>query len=495
MARRAAAAALPIAAATGLQEVERSELVDMLRHFRSMGNEWIRRQVLENDRVDILALVLGYELQPFHVAMLQFQHRVTDNLILAFRGAGKSTLCTITKAIWYLLKDPNLRIVIASKTTSNAGIFLREIRAQFETNDRLAEIFGEYYNRSCSPWNDKEINVAARTKFVKESNITCVGVEGTVVGSHFDIEFTDDLVDEQNARTLYMREQITKWYYTILDPTIEPPSKDNPLIGHRNRLGTRYHYDDQYGRWIDDELKDRHFIVPALDEEGRSPWPDKWTPEEFLRRKRRGGLIIFNAQYLCDTDAMKGEVFQYDDCILVNDLDLPPLDSLSIFMGVDLAITEDEANDHFAIAVIGVDRVKNIYVLDFYDGQLRFGAQLQKIKDFAGRFDPERIGIEVNAYQKALAHALEDDDDDDALTLGQLRKITTDRDKVTRAWKLTPLFEDHKVYFRHSCTPVRDQLVLFPNHRFKDLFDALDLAITAAKKKKRKRRDYEPGLI
>lgn len=485
-----------IANARKIHEAERSELVQLYRHYRSMSNEWLKRQILDNDRIDILAILLGYELQPFHVAMLQFQMRHTDNLILAFRGAGKSTLCTVTKCIWYLLKDPNLRIVIASKTTSNAETFLREIKMQFETNERLQEVFGHYYNaRKCRRWNDREIDVAPRTKHTKEANVTCVGIEGTVVGRHFDVEFTDDLVDEQNARTLYMREQINKWYYSILDPTIEPPSAENPLIGHRHRLGTRYHYDDQYGRWIADELKDRHFIVPALNDKGQSPWPAKWPPQEFAKRKRRGGLIIFNAQYQCDTDAMKGEVFQYDDCIIVADGEMPDLDDLRIFMGVDLAITEKETGDHFAICIIGIDKVGNIYVLDFYDGQLRFGAQLKKIKDFAGKYDPIRIGIEINAFQRASAQALEDDEDEDALNIGQLRKITTDRDKVTRAWKLTPLFEDHRVHFRKSCTPVRDQLVLFPNHRYKDLFDALDLAVQASAKKRRRKREYEPGVI
>ena len=487
--------ALPIAAAKAVDQAERSELVQLLRHYRSMSNEWIRRQVLKNNRIDVLAAVLGYEVHPFHMTMLQFQFRYTDNLILAFRGAGKSTLCTITKCIHYLLLDPNLRIVIASKTGSNAEQFLREVKQQFETNNRFAEVFGEYYSRKVARWNDREIDIVPRTRHTKEANVTCVGIEGTVVGAHFDVEFSDDLVDEQNARTPYMRDQINKWYYSILDPTIEPPSDDNPYVGHRHRLGTRYHYEDQYGRWIADELKDRHLIIPALDDDGRSPWPDKWPPSEFAARKRRSGLIIFNAQYQCDTDAMKGEVFQYDDCLMVDDEDMPKLSSLRLYMGVDLAITEKESGDHFAIVVIGVDKLSNIWVLDYFDAQLRFGAQFRKIKAFANRYEVIRAGIESNAYQRAQAQALEDDEDDDALRSGVVKKIITDKDKVTEAWKLSPLFEEHKVRFHKSCTAVRDQLVLFPNGRFKDLFDAFNLAVKASQKKRRKRRAYEPGVI
>jgi len=115
-----------------LGKAERSELVDYLDHYRSMGNEWIKRQVIENDRIDILASILGYTLKPFHTAMLQFQFKHEESMILAFRGAGKSTMCTVVKAVHYLLKDPNLRIVIVSKTTSNASDFLIEIKEVFE---------------------------------------------------------------------------------------------------------------------------------------------------------------------------------------------------------------------------------------------------------------------------------------------------------------------------------------------------------------------------
>lgn len=482
--------------AVQLRGAERSELVGYWEHYRSMTNEWIRRQVIDNDRIDILASILGLEAKPFHIQLLQHQFAHPEQMVLAFRGAGKSTLGTVVKIIHYLLKDPNLRIVIVSKTTTNAETFLREVKQIFESHERFIEIFGVHYDPK-RKWNDREIDIATRKKFTKEASITCTGPEGTVVGKHFDVELCDDLVDEQNSRTQHMRDQIHKWYYSILDPTIEPPSAENPLVGRRHKLGTRYHYDDQYGRWIEEGMA--HLIIPALNEEGRSPWPEKWPPSEFAERKRKGGLIIFNAQYQCDTAAMKGEVFQFDDCIVVEDSDIP-WESLNYYMGVDLAISEKESADHFAIVVIGVDKTGNIYVVDFFEGQLRFKAQTTKISDYAARHEPTRIGLETVAYQDAQAQVLEDNEkDDDVPKLPpetRLKKIKTDKDKVTRAWRLTPLFEDHRVHFRKACLPVRDQLVLFPSYRYKDVFDAFDLAVSAYKGKNRRRpRTNEPGLI
>lgn len=474
-----------------LEAAERSELVEYYEHYHAMGNEWLRRQIIDNNRIDILAVaVLGYQVLPFHLALLRYQFTHPDSLQLVFRGAGKSTLCTITKSIHLLLKNPNLRILLASKTTTNSEAFLKEIKGHFEENERLAEIFGLYYDpRLVSKWDNKEIEVLPRTIKTKEASITCSGVEGTIISKHYDVVLSDDLVDEDNSRTDHMRDKTKTWYYQTLDPTLEPPDKEVEHRGEHHRLGTRYHFEDLYGHLIANELKDDHQIVPALDEQGRSPWHEKYPPEWFAKKRKKAGLIIFNAQYQCDTEAMKGEVFRYDDCQIIEASAIP--DDLRIFMGVDLAISQKQSADHFAIVVLGVDSNANRYVLDFYDGQLRFADQTKKIKKFYRLYDPIRAAIETNAYQQAQYHALRDGDKDI-----RLMPVNQDKDKVTRAWKLTSMFEDGRMYFKKggNIHMLIEQLVLFPSYRYDDLFDALDLAVRASKLRKRRKR-REPGVI
>lgn len=478
-----------------ISEVSRFDLIKEIKSRDSEIDALVRKLVIQYDRIDLLAEVLGYSLQPFHKKMLQWQFLHIDNLVLAFRGAGKSTACTITKIIHNLLKNANLRIVIASKTTSNAQTYLQEIKQHFELNDRFIEIFGEHYHpRKCRRWNETVIDIATRTIHRKEANITCTGIESTLVGKHFDQEYSDDLVDDSNSRTQYMRDGTTTWYYSILDPTIEPPNEYDPLIGQRHRVGTRYHYDDQYGRWMKGPLKEHTLVIPALDEHDRSPWPEKWPPEEFERRKENAGTIIFNAQYQCDTEAMKGEIFQFDDCVIVEDYEMPDINSMRKIMGVDLAISERETSDCFALVVIAVDKLSNVWVIDYYEGHKRFGQQLKLIKEYAHKWDVDRVGIETNAYQLAQAQALEDDVEEDALADGMVKKINTHKDKIAEAWKLTPMFERKNVKIHISCTHVRDCLVLFPSAG-KDVFDALKLAIRTSKKRKRKVRESEPGII
>jgi len=476
-----------------LARAERSQLLELYEHYKQMGAEWIRRQILKNNRVDILATyVLGYQVEPFHLGMMRFQFIHPDNLQLAFRGAGKSTVCTITKAIHLLLKDPNIRILIASKTSTQAEAFLKEIKAHFESNDQLTELFGPYFDaRKTRKWDNSEIEVLPRTSTAKEGSITTLGVGAQVVGKHYDVLISDDLVDEDNSRTPYMRDKTRTWYYQSLDPTLEPPDATVAHRGEHHRLGTRYHYDDLYGHLQANELRGHYNVIRALDDHERSPWPSKYPASWFKEKRAKAGVIIFNAQFQCDTEAMKGEVFQYDDCQVIEPDQIPA--TLRVFMGVDLAISQDDAADHFAIAVVGIDPDKNHYLLDWYEAQLRFNAQTQKIIDYYRIWDPIRCAIETNAYQDAQYQNLKDEDKE-----LRLKPVKTDKDKIARAWKLSAIFEDKRMFFKKGARTQHaiEQLVLFPNYRFKDFFDALDLAVTAGRmRKRRRRRSREPGVL
>jgi phage terminase large subunit-like protein len=482
-----------------LQNSSRDELLVALQDYNDYRDEWLRRQIVDHNRIDILAeQVLKYQVKPFHLKMLKFQFEHPDSLQLAPRGMGKSTICTITKVIHLLCCDRNLRILLASKTKGNAENFLKEIKGHLESNEDLIRIFGEFYHpKKVRKWTDSEIDVAGKTKLLKESSVTCLGVDSAIVSRHYDVIISDDLVDEENARTAAQRLKTRTWYYQTMDPTLEPPEEGVRFRGEHHRLGTRYHYDDLWGHLIANELKDHHNIVPALDDNNQSPWPEKFSSSFLLDKKEKAGTIIFNAQYQNDCEAMKGEIFRYDDCQQLTEEEWPDEKDLQIFMGIDLAIKESESTDQFAICVIGIDGkigsgFELFYVLDYFAGQLRFSDQTTKIANMYNKWDPISGLIESNAYQLSQYQEIRRKHNN-----MRIYPHHTSKDKMTRAWKLSPFFENKRVFFKKGAMgPLIDQLVLFPNHKLKDLFDALDLAFSAAKKRRgRKKRVVEPGVL
>lgn len=429
-------------------------------------------------------------LQPLHASII---HNVSDNqasMDLAPRGHGKSTIGDVDFCITKVLRNPDIRIMIGSKTQTQASAFLKEIRTHFEQNVNLIRIFGDWKKSRDNVWNDKEFTVNRRTMIKKEATVSALGASGAVVSKHFDIIIGDDLVGFENARTEAQRKVLKEWFYSSLYPTLEPD-------GEIHILGTRYSPMDLY----EDLIKSRNYkvnvqqAITVKDGQEYSLWESKFSLEKLRSIREEAGLIIFNMQYQNNTELAKGKIFkykyfkhfeEYDIDYDLNRVRVKVLDSqgvpywipVRIYMGADLAISEDETsnNDYFVLTVIGVDKNKNVYVLDYLKERLTFNAQLNAILDYGKNKFPmvERIGVETVQYQKSLAQEIR------RLSLLPVINIQTSKDKVTRAMRRSALFENGKVWFRIGMDDLEECLLLFPEVDHDDLFDGLDFALTVA---------------
>lgn len=390
-------------------------------------------------------------LQPLHASII---HNVSDNqasMDLAPRGHGKSTIGDVDFCITKVLRNPDIRIMIGSKTQTQASAFLKEIRTHFEQNVNLIRIFGDWKKSRDNVWNDKEFTVNRRTVIKKEATVSALGASGAVVSKHFDIIIGDDLVGFENARTEAQRKVLKEWFYSSLYPTLEPD-------GEIHILGTRYSPMDLY----EDLIKSKNYkvnvqqAITVKDGQEYSLWESKFSLEKLRSIREEAGLIIFNMQYQNNTELAKGKIFkykyfkhfeEYEVDYDLNRVRVKVLDSqgvpywipVRIYMGADLAISEDETsnNDYFVLTVIGVDKNKNVYVLDYLKERLTFNAQLNAILDYGKNKFPmvERIGVETVQYQKSLAQEIR------RLSLLPVVNIQTSKDKVTRAMRRSALFE------------------------------------------------------
>lgn len=429
-------------------------------------------------------------LQPLHASII---HNVSDNqasMDLAPRGHGKSTIGDVDFCITKVLRNPDIRIMIGSKTQTQASAFLKEIRTHFEQNVNLIRIFGDWKKSRDNVWNDKEFTVNRRTVIKKEATVSALGASGAVVSKHFDIIIGDDLVGFENARTEAQRKVLKEWFYSSLYPTLEPD-------GEIHILGTRYSPMDLY----EDLIKSKNYkvnvqqAITVKDGQEYSLWESKFSLEKLRSIREEAGLIIFNMQYQNNTELAKGKIFkykyfkhfeEYDIDYDLNRVRVKVLDSqgvpywipVRIYMGADLAISEDETsnNDYFVLTVIGVNKNKNVYVLDYLKERLTFNAQLNAILDYGKNKFPmvERIGVETVQYQKSLAQEIR------RLSLLPVVNIQTSKDKVTRAMRRSALFENGKVWFRIGMDDLEECLLLFPEVDHDDLFDGLDFALTVA---------------
>ncbi len=133
--------------------------------------------------------------------------------------------------------------------------------------------------------------------------------------------------------------------------------------------------------------------------------------------------------------------------------------------------------------ILGVDSERNIFVLDYVKERLTFDQQLNKIIDYGHIKFPmvERIGIETNAYQLAMAQEIR------RSSILPIISIRTSKDKISRAHRRSALFENQKVFFRENMHDLEECLLLFPDVDHDDLFDGFDFAINVAEQGSRVR--------
>jgi predicted phage terminase large subunit-like protein len=460
------------------------DLGQTIASLRSLRRETVRREILENGRIDLLAThVLGYEAKPFHLEMMRFQSAAKDTcLALAPRGFGKSIILTIVRTVFEIIRNPNIRILIASNTQLQSEIFLREIKFHLEHNVRVLEYFGCF--ASDDKWDNREIIVGPRTSSAKESTVSCVGVGGAVASRHYDLIIADDLVDEENSRTELQREKVKTWYYKTLGPCLEPD-------GRIFVIGTRYHYLDLYGHLIKNELADKHQIIPAIDTDGKTPWPEKFSLEWLEIRRQQMGSLIFNTQYMNDVSMMRGSIFKEEWFRFYDEQ--PDWEKVHNFIGCDPAATKREAllsrnkaNTDWWTIVVGGRIYKSrkysseIYVREVWRARCSKDTYLEKLKEMNNRYKPLKVMIETVAAQEYLAV--------DAEKFMPVKRVERKIDKVARAYWTQAFFENGQILFpdkslvRDYSTwqALLDELLLFPQAEHDDLFDGLQTMMEGA---------------
>lgn len=398
-----------------------------------------------------------YEFEQFHREWFDIQNNNKKTLILAPRGHAKSTVCDIAYVIEKVTEDPNIRILIVSNTDSQAQLFLNEIKMHFEKNERFRKIYGNWVGKK--KWTQNEIVVNRVEKIQKEATVTALGVGGALTGRHFDIILADDILDFENTRTEIQRNKVAMWVGMTLIPLLEPG-------GEIHWLGTRYHNQDYYQKLLDSGITTNMGTQRALLPGEKPLWPEKFSRETLKSIEKDLGPSIFNAQYQNDASLMEGKIFKREWFKYIEQVP----SGLSMYQTTDLAISKKDGADFFAVLTFGVDKDKNVFVMDLERGRYSFHEQLIAIERNCIRWNPVRVSVEKVAFQEALSQELM------RTTAVPVRELTRVTDKTMRAYMIQGHFENGKIFFLKTLpelTVIESELLSFPEGEHDDIVDCI----------------------
>ena len=146
----------------------------------------------------------------------------------------------------------------------------------------------------------------------------------------------------------------------------------------------------------------------------------------------------------------------------------PPA-GMTLYQGVDLAISMKENADYTAIVTVGVDKnTGRVWVVDAERRRSGFRDALDFIKAKAEKHHPESIAIETVQYQAAVVEELLRSTD------LPVRRVRPDKDKLTRAQGLITRYENMLVWHSTGLPQefINELLSFGPDCEHDDMVDA-----------------------
>jgi hypothetical protein len=213
-------------------------------------------------------------------------------LLMAFRGAGKSTLVGLFCA-WLLGTDAALRILVLAAEQGLAVKMVRNVKRIVEKHPFLAHLIPAQRDQ----WSSDRFTVARRRE-LRDPSVLARGVTGNVTGARADVVICDDVEVPNTCETAEKRAELRRRLMEI-DYVLVPG-------GVQLYVGTPHTYYTIYAETARREAaEERPFLdgfarleVPVLDTEGRPAWPQKFPLSRVEAIRRRSGPNKFASQMM-----------------------------------------------------------------------------------------------------------------------------------------------------------------------------------------------------
>ena len=215
-----------------------------MKDSQSVGLEIDTKKIKEHP--EALGEVLGYQdLTPVHgqwIKLFWEEKHSEDLLLMAYRHSYKTTAVVVVGILWYLLFNPDKRILVVKKSSKSAIALLSTIRQNYRLS-RTVSLYEEANDEKFFLKEDKEtrVTLSCAKKIVPEASVEVVsmGTKG-VTGRHYDRIHLDDIVDENDQVSANEREKTKLFFYNL--KSVIKPGKVITLTG------TPWHKDDLYSK-------------------------------------------------------------------------------------------------------------------------------------------------------------------------------------------------------------------------------------------------------
>jgi len=244
-------------------------------------------------------LLEGREPRLLDPAMTYEEGRQTRLIVNTPPGHAKSTTITVNYAIWRIIKNPAIKIIIVSKAQKLAEQFLLQIKERLTSPEyqKLQDDFAPPggWAADSAGWSASRFYVSSKVRGseAKDPTVQAVGIRGQVYGARSDLIIVDDAIDNTNVHDF---EKQIPWLLSIVGSRLAPRSGRLLVIG--TRIASRDLYSELRNpeRYYGGKQPWTYLLQPAVLEYAEDPadwrtlWPYSDTPADPDEEPVEGGL-------------------------------------------------------------------------------------------------------------------------------------------------------------------------------------------------------------
>ena len=466
------------------------------RSLRVIASRRANRDFLTYIRMMAPKVVDGFKMGRHIEVIAQKLQMVVDGKIKRLMvflppRSSKSVICSKLFPSWYIGRNPKHEIMTISHSDQLASDFGRSVRDIVDMPE-FTTVFNGVQLR-------QDVRASGKWMTNKNGSYYAAGVRSQIAGRGAHIAILDDAMSEEDAISSAGRKYIKEWWPSGLRTRLMP--NGSIII-----INTRYHHDDLCGWLLRQEEKmdipfskrwdviripawlDRHSAKLLDLPEGSSYFPE-WKPDEVLALDEQeiratNGSRYWESLYMQNPMPDEGGIIKKNWVTWWEGHEPPRCDF--IIQTYDTAFSTRTTADYSVIQTWGI--FNNIDTNEL-NGVETVTSNLILLGNMKGRYEyPELRRIASQEYRKhrpdicivekkASGQSLIQDMRKSGLPV---LEYTPDKDKVSRVYSASPMFESRRVWLpkdRSWSNDLFDELIGFPYAQHDDQVDACIMAV------------------
>ncbi|WP_232696167.1 phage terminase large subunit [Brevibacillus daliensis] len=489
------------------------------------------------------------EAPDFHRELCDIMNTVSNDVInakiawAAPRSHAKSSYLSKAFPLHEIVFRKRKYIVIISETPQVSTANMEWLGIQLKSNAKLRADFGSLLSlkQQENPKDNSSEFIAWETRENGPHMLTRVEAASTGQalrgrnwnGTRPDLIICDDLEGKKNTNTAELRKELRDWFTQVVMPLGDPAGKKTAFV----YMGTMVHAEANLRYVIEErsDFKSRLFkaiIEPPtrgdLWERCRAIYTDRENPnraedaEEFYAANRdemdRGAVVLwpavqplwtlmkwkwdngskaFNTEYQNTPLDEESQVF-VPERFTYWDKDYPNRDftgnNYEIYMGIDFAMGKTRGDYSAIVTVARRKDTGGIYVIDAWGERVHPDEFMRVIVRKVMEYQPTAIAAESQAAQEFFVHKLKE-----ALrregypSQTRVKEIKQRQRKQLRIEAMLPEIENGTIQFSRKHALLLEQFERYGSNSHDDLPDAQEMAVSIAKKGKKRALKEKPA--